>query len=151
MKYYENVVIFDALLSDDEINAQIEKAKAAIEQSGLKMMTVDTWGRRRLAYPINKRRDGYYVIFYFTSDSDKNPLTELDRKYRLTESILRHMFVYLSQKDAAIVLKDYFKSEKKESAEPSEPKEESKPKDKDAEPQDENSGESKQEENKSAE
>lgn len=118
MTHYENVVIFDALLSDEEINTQIEKFKAAIEQLGMKIIHVEIWGRRRLAYPIKKRRDGFYIIYYFTLENNKNSIKELEKKYRISEAILRFMFVKLDQKASAVVLKNILKSEEKAAESP---------------------------------
>lgn len=112
MVYYENLVILDALLSDEEINAEIEKIKTRLEANGACMIKIDPWGRRRLAYLIKKRRDGYYVFFYFTIDN-KNFLKEMEKRYLITETILRAIFFRLEKKEAEEVLKDYFAEQKK--------------------------------------
>lgn len=127
MIYYENVVIFDALLSDDEINAQVEKTKALLEQFGAKIVKIDIWGRRRLTFPIKKRRDGFFAIYYFTVSEDKKAIAEVEKRYRISEAILRYMIIKLEPHESAIVLKDILQSEKKEAAEAPKKAEEAKP------------------------
>jgi len=106
-------VIFDTQLADDEINSQIEKCKNFLEQQGVKILTVVNWGRRRLAFPIKHRRDGYYIIYYFTLDSNLKILKEIEKRYQINEAVLRHLIIKLEPKAVEIVLKDFLPSEKK--------------------------------------
>ena len=89
-KYYETVFILSAKLGDDGIAAAIQKFKDLISANGT-IDNVDEWGRRRLAYPINKEEEGYYTLISFTSSPDFT--AELDRVYNITDGVLRSLIV----------------------------------------------------------
>ena len=80
---YEAVYILDADLG--------EEATAALVESNGTLTEVDEWGKRRLAYPINDKNDGYYVLMTFTS-APSFPL-ELDRIFRITDGVVRSLIV----------------------------------------------------------
>ena len=87
---YESVVVFSTKLGDDAIAQLIEKFKALIEKHAT-LESVDEWGKRRLAYLINKESEGYYVLFNFKSTAEFP--TELDRRYKITDGVLRSLIV----------------------------------------------------------
>ena len=87
---YETIIVIDAALTDDEINASVEKFKALISANGT-IENVDVWGKRKLAYPIDFKTEGYYVLINFASQAEF--ITELDRNYNITDSILRTITV----------------------------------------------------------
>ena len=87
---YETDIVIDASLTDDEINVIVEKFKALISANGT-VDSVDVWGKRKLAYPINYKTEGYYVLINFTSQAEF--IKELDRNYNITDGILRTLTV----------------------------------------------------------
>ena len=87
---YESVMVISTKLSEEEIQALIEKFKALIEKHAT-LESVDEWGKRRLAYLINKEAEGYYVLFNFTCEAQFP--AELDRSYKITDGILRSLIV----------------------------------------------------------
>ena len=87
---YESVVVFSTKLGDDAIAQLIEKFKALIEKHAT-LESVDEWGKRRLAYLINKESEGYYVLFNFKSTAEFP--AELDRRYKITDGVLRSLIV----------------------------------------------------------
>ena len=87
---YETDIVIDASLTDDEINVIVEKFKALIAANGT-VDSVDVWGKRKLAYPINFKSEGYYVLVNFTSEPEF--IKELDRNYNITDGILRTLTV----------------------------------------------------------
>lgn len=87
---YETIFVIDASLPDEQIEALTEKFKSLIAGSG-EIVSVDVWGKRRLAYPINYRTEGFYVLVNFSS-SPQFP-KELDRVYGITEGVLRTIIV----------------------------------------------------------
>ena len=87
---YESVIVLSTTLGEDGIKAMVEKVSSLISQNGT-LDSVDEWGKRRLAYPINDETEGYYVLFNFTS-APAFP-AELDRVYKITEGILRTLIV----------------------------------------------------------
>ena len=87
---YETIIVVDASLTDDEINATVEKFKALITANGT-IENVDVWGKRKLAYPIDFKTEGYYVLINFASQAEF--IAELDRNYNITDGILRTITV----------------------------------------------------------
>ena len=75
---------------EKEAEALIENVKGIIEGSG-NLINVDIWGKRRLAYPIQKRTEGYYVVYVF--ESEASFIAELNQALRVIEAILRHIIV----------------------------------------------------------
>lgn len=68
----------------------IENVKGIIEQNG-NIVHIDNWGKRRLSYPIRKRREGYYVVYVF--ECETSFVAQLNQALRVNEAILRHMIV----------------------------------------------------------
>lgn len=91
---YETMFIVDASRTDEEIASLVDKFRTLIEANG-EIDSVDEWGKRRLAYPINDLIEGYYVLVNFTSNPEFPK--ELDRVYRITSGILRTIII---KKDA---------------------------------------------------
>ena len=90
MNSYETIFIIDAALEEDAIKALQEKFTNLISSNGT-VESVDEWGKRRLAYEIKDRTEGYYVLVNFSSDSEFPK--ELDRQYRITDGILRTIII----------------------------------------------------------
>lgn len=87
---YETIFIIDPTLDEENVKALQEKFTSLIKENGT-LENVDEWGKRRLAYEINDRTEGYYVLADFTSDGDFPK--ELDRQYRITDGILRTIII----------------------------------------------------------
>ena len=87
---YEAVFILGATLGEEATAALVTKFKTLVEQNGT-LTEVDEWGKRHLAYPINDKNEGYYVLMTFNS-VPSFPL-ELDRIFRITDGVVRSMIV----------------------------------------------------------
>lgn len=87
---YETIFVIDASLAEDQINAIVEKFKSLIADNGT-TESVDVWGKRRLAYPIDYKTEGYYVLVNFESQAEF--IAELERVYNITDGILRTIVV----------------------------------------------------------
>ncbi len=87
---YETIFVIDATKTEEEIAALVEKFKSLIEKNG-EVESVDEWGKRRLAYPINDLNEGYYVLVNFKS-APEFP-AELERVYGITDGIIRNIIV----------------------------------------------------------
>ena len=83
---YETIFIIDAALEEEAVAGLKEKFTNLIAKNGT-VENVDEWGKRRFAYEIDDKTEGYYVLVDFTSDGDFPK--ELDRQYRITDGILR--------------------------------------------------------------
>ncbi len=90
MTEYENLIIFDPESEEENISKKTDKLKEIIEKKG-KVSNINKWGMRQLAYPINKKEQGYYVLLEFTAE--KELLPELDHELKLSKDILRHCIV----------------------------------------------------------
>ena len=90
LKPYELMLIITPDHEENEAKALIENVKGIIEGGG-NLINVDIWGKRRLAYPIQKRTEGYYVVYVF--ESEASFIAELNQALRVIEAILRHMIV----------------------------------------------------------
>jgi len=85
------VVVFVPELDEKELEEQIQWVKSIIEKNGGEIVKVDNWGKRKLAYEIEKRKEGYYVLFLFRSSGDL--VEELERNYRINNNVIRYLTV----------------------------------------------------------
>ena len=91
---YETVFILSMKLGEEGIEALVEKFKNLISDNAV-VDNVDKWGKRRLAYPINKEEEGYYTLISFTSVPSF--IAELERVYKITDGVLRYLTVKKEQ------------------------------------------------------
>ena len=98
MRAYELMVIIDAELDDEVIDATVKRIAGLLDQRGATVKREDRWGRRRFAYEINHKLEGYYVLFEFVGGSD---LDTLERALRLADETVRHKVVRLPDHEAA--------------------------------------------------
>ena len=91
---YETIIVVDAALTEDEINATVEKFKALISANGT-IENVDVWGKRKLAYPIDDINEGYYTLVHYTS-AHEFP-AELERVLNITDGILRSLTIKIEE------------------------------------------------------
>lgn len=91
MNKYELALVLSAKLEDEEREAALEKAKSYITRFGGTITNVDEWGKRRLAYEIQKMREGFYYFIQFEADSTC-PI-EVERRVRIMENVIRFLCV----------------------------------------------------------
>ena len=94
MAKYETMLITSAALDEEATAALVGKFKSLIEANGT-IDSIDEWGKRRLAYPINDLTEGYYV--YMTCDVTPDMPAELDRVFKITDGILRSIIVAVEE------------------------------------------------------
>ncbi|WP_405005505.1 30S ribosomal protein S6 [Kitasatospora purpeofusca] len=87
MRHYEVMVILDPSVEERAVSPLIESFLAVVRNAGGKVEKVDTWGRRRLAYEINKQSEGIYSVIDLQTTPEV--VKELDRQMGLSESVLR--------------------------------------------------------------
>lgn len=87
---YETIFVIDASLPEEQITAISDKFKAMIEANGT-VESVDVWGKRRLAYAIDYKTEGYYVLINFASQAEF--VAELERVYNITDGLLRTIVI----------------------------------------------------------
>ncbi len=91
MNKYELAVVVNAKIEDDERLATIEKVKGYITRYGGTITNVDEWGKKRLAYEIQKMREGFYYFIQFEADAACP--AELERHIRIMENVIRYLCV----------------------------------------------------------
>ena len=90
MAKYETMLVTSAALDEEATAALVGKFKSLIEANGT-IDSIDEWGKKRLAYPINDEVEGVYTVIKFTSEPAFP--AELDRVYKITDGVLRTMIV----------------------------------------------------------
>lgn len=90
LKSYETLYIIDARLEEEAIKSMVEKFDSLISSSA-ELVSTDEWGKRRLAYEINKLTEGYYVLTDFKAEPSFPQ--ELERVFKITEGILKYLII----------------------------------------------------------
>jgi small subunit ribosomal protein S6 len=86
---YEILLLLDPDLSEERQGEVVARVRTLIEQGGGTVERHDAWGRRRLAYPVEKKEEGVYHLVSFTADAET--LDELSRVLKIDDDVLRHM------------------------------------------------------------
>ena len=94
MRRYEVIFVSLADLSADEMEGTIEKYRSIINNMNGKIVKLDKWGKRRLAYQVRKKREGIYTLIDF--GGEHNIIQELERNFKIDDNILRYQSVKLS-------------------------------------------------------
>lgn len=87
---YETIIIVNSNLDEAAIKATIEKFTTLIAEHGT-VQSTEEWGKRKLAYPIKKMNEGYYTLINFSSAPDF--IAELERIYKITDEVIKHIVV----------------------------------------------------------
>lgn len=95
MNNYEVMFIIKSTLEDEKKEATIEAVKGIIASAG-EVGKVDVWGMRKLAYPIQKMNEGYYVVVEFTAKPELP--RELDRRLKISDNVIRHLIINKDEK-----------------------------------------------------
>ena len=95
MNKYELALVINAKIEDDARTDAIEKIKALIEKFGGEITNVDEWGKKKLAYEIQKMHEGFYYFIQFEADAECP--AEVERHVRIMDNVLRYLVV---KKDA---------------------------------------------------
>lgn len=91
MRDYELMVVLDPNLDESAIESIGTRIQGMVTQRGGSVEHVDTWGRRRLAYPVGRYRDGFYILHRL--QLPPTAAVEIERALKLTESVIRHLLV----------------------------------------------------------
>lgn len=96
MRSYETAFLIAPTLPEEEMEKLIEKMAGIISKKKGKMIHLDKWGKRRLAYPIEKFSDAFYVFFQYKGEPDIP--AELERNFKQTEAVIRYMTVKMEER-----------------------------------------------------
>lgn len=91
MHKYELAVVLSAKLEEDDRTATLDKAKALIERFGGQITNVDDWGKKKLAYEIQKMTEGYYYFVQF--DAESTAPAEIESRIRIMDNVIRYLIV----------------------------------------------------------
>lgn len=91
MNKYELAVIVNAKIEDDARTEVVEKIKGLIARFGGTVSDVDEWGKKRLAYEIQKMKEGYYYFIHF--ESDNTAPAEVEQRIRIMDNVLRYLCI----------------------------------------------------------
>lgn len=93
---YELTYIVNSVISDEQVKDMVSRVTNYVSENGGDIIEVDEWGARRLAYPIQKKRNGYYVNMYFNAPGDIIP--RLERSLEIDDNILRYLTLRMDPK-----------------------------------------------------
>jgi small subunit ribosomal protein S6 len=99
MHLYESIFIVRPSLSDEDISKITEKIKGVLEKAGATLLKLENWGKKKLAYEVKRERKGTFVYLHFRSKGDV--VGELERSYRLEDSVLKFLTVRFEQQPPA--------------------------------------------------
>ncbi len=122
MSNYELALVVNAKIDDDARAAVVDRAKALIERFGGKVGETEEWGKRKLAYEIQKMNEGYYYFIQF--EAETSAPAEIESRMRIADNVLRYLIVKKDERDTFSVAPE--KAEKTEEAAPAEAKAEEK-------------------------
>jgi small subunit ribosomal protein S6 len=91
MLQYESIFISEPTLAEEEIDGLLKGYEQLVATAGGKVLKVEKWGKRRLAYPIHRHEEGSYVLLVVECPTEL--VKELERRYRMNDRILRHLTV----------------------------------------------------------
>ncbi len=97
MTNYELALVVNAKIDDDARKTVVDKAKALIERFGGKVGETEEWGKRKLAYEIQKMSEGYYYFVQF--EAEESAPAEIESRMRIAENVLRYLIVKKDEKD----------------------------------------------------
>lgn len=95
MRIYEELFIVKPDAPEEEVNAFVEQLKTQLTNAGATVDKVDLWGKRRLAYKVDKYREGSYVLFQFTAGPET--VKELERRLRVSDVVLKFLTVRIDE------------------------------------------------------
>lgn len=104
MNIYENVVIINSSLTEDELKSAADKITQQIIKLGGEILKVDNWGKRKLAYELNKQKTAFYFLFLFKSPS--LAIKELEYFYKVFDPVVKYMIIKLSKKQVDALPKE---------------------------------------------
>jgi len=97
MPKYEAMVIINPQLDEEAYQIEMQRIQDSLVNNGGEIVNTDLWGKRRLAYPINKQNEGYYGVIDFIGEGSL--VKQLERNLKFSENVLRHMIINLDAEE----------------------------------------------------
>ncbi len=94
MNKYESIIIINPSVEEEKLKELVAKFSDMINKDG-KLEKADNLGKKKLAYPVKKNAEGYYIVFYFTANPSL--IAELERNYRITDDVIKFMTINVEE------------------------------------------------------
>ena len=122
MREYETVFVLAPTLSEEEVEETVASFTGVAEEKGAKVIDIDNWGKRRLAFPVKKHKEGVYVVFRVQEEAVE-AVTELERRFKVSDSVIRFLSIRVDEElRKAENSRQKRKQRSKEASEDTEPK-----------------------------
>lgn len=102
--FYEKVVLLLPTLTEEEVQEAIKKISSLIVENGGEILKIDNWGKKKLAYKLNKQTMGYYVLFLFKAPPFS--IKKMEEFYRVYDAVFKFMILKLSKRQIALLPPD---------------------------------------------
>jgi small subunit ribosomal protein S6 len=90
---YELALVLDPTLSDEEQVGLVDDVKRMVSSKGVEVVKEESWGKRKLAYPVRKANEGRYVFLYVVAEGAAPPVAEVEKRLNQNERVLRYLWV----------------------------------------------------------
>ena len=111
-RLYENMVVIDPTLAEGEMDEFVEKIKSLIDRYGGKIVGVEKWGKRKLAYEIKRHEYGHYYILYFEGSS--KTVSDVEHNYNILEPLLRYMIIAIESLPSTVSTESFIENQQGE-------------------------------------
>ncbi len=99
--FYEKVILLLPTLSEEEVQEAVKKISSIITDNGGEILKIDNWGKRKLAYKLNKQNTGYYVLFLFKAPP--SAIKKMEEFYRVYDPVFKFMIIKLTKQQIAMM------------------------------------------------
>lgn len=99
MRAYELMVIFDGDEGDADVQLAVKRVSSLLTDAGVTIATTDFWGRRKFAYEIDHKLEGYYLVLEMTAENGTF-IDDVERQLLIADDVVRHMFIRLPDHEA---------------------------------------------------
>ena len=96
MREYETTFVLAPTLSEEEVEETVTSFTGVAEEKGAKVVNVDNWGKCRLAFPVKKHEDGFYVVLTLQEETVE-AVTELERRFKVNDSVIRFLSIRVDE------------------------------------------------------
>ncbi len=104
MNFYETAVILNPNLSEEEVKSALEKITNLVTSNGGEMLRVDNWGKRKLAYELNKHKIGLYIFFLFRAPSET--IKKMEGYFKVYDLVVKFLVIRLTRQQIAALPKN---------------------------------------------
>jgi small subunit ribosomal protein S6 len=96
MRRYEVVFVLAPTLTEEEVDSQVDTFAKVAQEMGAEVANIDKWGKRRLAFPVQKHNEGYYTVLTLDEESGRG-VAELERRFKVIDAVIRFLSVRVDQ------------------------------------------------------